>query len=169
MHSSEAVTTLDSRFSDPGAVATSWSDTRRVLETAELFWITTVRADGRPHLTPLVAVWLDDTLHFCTGPTEQKARNLRSNPHVILSTGCNRWDAGLDVVVEGEAVQVTDETALRKLAQAWTTRWDGSWRFEVRDGAFFHEAGGRADVFAVSPTKVLSFGRGPASQTRHRL
>ena len=52
----EPVTTLDARFSDPDAIATSWDETRRVLETAELFWITTVRADGRPHVTPLVAV-----------------------------------------------------------------------------------------------------------------
>ena len=35
-------------------------------------WLTTVRADGRPHVTPLVAVWLDDAIHFSTGPEEQK-------------------------------------------------------------------------------------------------
>jgi hypothetical protein len=40
-------------------------------------------------------------------PPEQKAGNLRSNPTVILTTGCNQWDRGLDVVVEGDAVQVT--------------------------------------------------------------
>jgi len=75
----EPVTTLDRRFSDPEAVATGWDETRRVLETAELFWISTVRVDGRPHVTPLVAVWLDDALHFSTGATEQKAANLRGN------------------------------------------------------------------------------------------
>jgi len=63
-------TKLDTRFSDPDAVATSWNDTRRALEKAELFWITTVRRDGRPHTTPLVAVWLDDAIYFCTGPRE---------------------------------------------------------------------------------------------------
>ena len=70
-------TELDAIFSDPGTTATSWEDTRRTLEAAELFWIATVRADGRPHMTPLVAVWLDDALHFCTGEVEQKAVNLR--------------------------------------------------------------------------------------------
>jgi nitroimidazol reductase NimA-like FMN-containing flavoprotein (pyridoxamine 5'-phosphate oxidase superfamily) len=100
-------TKLDRRFSDPDAVATEWEETRRVHESAELFWISTVRADGRPHVTPLVAVWLDDAVHFTTGAAEQKAGNLRRNPTVILTTGCNQWDRGLDVVVEGEAVQVT--------------------------------------------------------------
>jgi len=44
----------------------------RWLEDAELFWITTVRVDGRPHVTPLVAVWLDDAIHFATGAGEQQ-------------------------------------------------------------------------------------------------
>ena len=96
-------TTIDTRFSDPEATATPWSETQRVLETAELFWITTVRVDGRPHVTPLVAVWLDDSMHFSTGETEQKAMNLRDNRHVVLTTGCNTWTEGLDVVIEGDA------------------------------------------------------------------
>jgi general stress protein 26 len=161
-------TTLDTRFSDSDATPTSWDDAERVLETAELFWITTVRADGRPHVTPLVAVWLDGAIHFCTGDTEQKALNLRGDPHVILTTGCNSWDAGLDVVVEGDAVQVTDDAMLQRLADAWRTKWDGRWQFDARDGAFHHEAG-EALVFAVAPTKVLAFGKGTFSHTRHRF
>jgi nitroimidazol reductase NimA-like FMN-containing flavoprotein (pyridoxamine 5'-phosphate oxidase superfamily) len=164
----EPVTTLDPRFSDPEAVATDWEETRRALETAQLFWVSTVRADGRPHVTPLVAVWLDGALHFCTGPDEQKAVNLRGNRHVVLTTGCNEWERGLDVVLEGEAVQVTDDRTLERLAETWATKWDGSWRYEVRDGAFAHD-GGTALVFAVEPTKVYAFGKGTFSQTRHRF
>lgn len=166
---SAPTTVLDPRFSDPDATATSWADAQRVLETAELFWLTTVRADGRPHVTPLVAVWQGDALHFCTGGEEQKAINLRANPHVVLTTGCNTWDRGLDVVVEGDAVQVTDQRTLRKLAEAWRSKWDGRWQFEARDGAFHHEDGGAALVFAVRPTKVLAFGKGTFSHTRHRF
>ena len=161
-------TALDSRFSDPGTEPTSWDDAVRALESAELFWITTVRADGRPHVTPLVAVWLDGAIHFCTGAAEQKAVNLRTNPHVILTTGCNSWDHGLDVVVEGDAVQVTDDETLKRLADAWRTKWDGRWQFEWREGTFHHEAG-EALVYAVAPTKVLAFGKGTFSHTRHRF
>jgi nitroimidazol reductase NimA-like FMN-containing flavoprotein (pyridoxamine 5'-phosphate oxidase superfamily) len=164
----EPVTTIDARFSAPDATATEWTATRRALESAELFWITTVRADGRPHVTPLPAVWLDDAIHFATGPGEQKAINLQTNPHVILTTGCNTWDRGLDVVVEGDAVRVTDDAALERLAKSWTTKWDGRWRYEVRDGSFHHDVG-RALVFAVRPAKVLSFGKGTFSHTRHRF
>ena len=136
-------TKLDTRFSDRDAVATEWDETQRVLETTELFWMSTVRADGRPHVTPLVAVWLDDAIHFAPGPSEQKAVNLRTNPRVILTTGCNQWDKGFDVVVEGEAVQVTDEVRLKRLAAAWATKWDGRWPYEVRDGGFRARSGRR--------------------------
>jgi len=161
----EPTTTLDTRFSDPGAVATEWQETRRILETAELFWISTVRPDARPHVTPLVAVWLDEAIHFCTGATEQKAVNLSRNPHVILTTGCNHWDTGIDVVVEGDAVQLTDNDTLERLAKAWTRKWEGQWQYEVREGAFHHKDGGAAVVFSVRPTKILAFGKGAFSQT----
>lgn len=175
---STPTTTLDTRFSEPGASPTSWDDTVRAVEAAELFWITTVRADGRPHVSPLVAVWLDDAIHFSTGADEQKAHNLRANPHVILTTGCNQWDRGLDVVIEGEAVQTTDDATLQRLADAWRTKWDGQWQYEVHGGSFHargQAAGGAAGeghealVFSVEPTKVLAFGKGTFTQTRHRF
>jgi general stress protein 26 len=164
----EPVTELDIRFSEPEAVATTWEQARRVLEEAQLFWITTVRADGRPHVTPLVAVWLGDALYFSTGAAEQKAVNLRGNPHVVLTTGSNGWDSGLDVMVEGDAVRVTDQDLLERLARSWRGKWDGQWQFEARDGAF-HHGQGEALVFAVKPAKVLAFGKGTFTHTRHRF
>jgi nitroimidazol reductase NimA-like FMN-containing flavoprotein (pyridoxamine 5'-phosphate oxidase superfamily) len=163
-------TELDMRFSNRDAVATDWEETRRALEDAELFWISTVRADGRPHVTPLVAVWLDDTIYFATGAGEQKAVNLRTNQNVILMTGCIEWERGLDVVVEGKAVQVSDESVLERLAEKWATKWDGRWRYEVHDRAFRHEGGGGAVlVYSVKPAKVLAFAKGTFGQTRHRF
>ena len=166
----QPVTELDARFSDQNAVATEWEETRRALEDAELFWVTTVRVDGRPHVTPLVAVWLDDAIHFATGAGEQKAVNLRTNQNVILTTGCNEWQEGLDVVVEGEAVRVTDDSVLERLRERWTTKWDGRWLYEVRDGGFRHEGGDDPVlVFSVKPVKVFCFTKGTFGQTRHRF
>lgn len=164
----EPSTSLDPRFSDPDAAPTGWDATRSALERAELSWITTVRADGRPHVTPLVAVWSDGALHFTTGAGEQKARNLRANPHVVLTTGCAGWEDGLDVMVEGDAVQVVDDGVLAHLADAWTRKWDGRWQFTARDGAFHHE-GHESLVFSVAPRTVLTFAKGTFGQTRHRF
>src|SRR5690606_28569086 len=162
----EPVTEIDERFSEEGAEPTPWARTRDVLESAQISWVTTVRADGRPHVTPLVAVWLDGAVHFTTGPGEQKAANVAANPEVVVTTGCNEWDRGLDVMVEGRARRVTDRGTLERLTAAWAAKWDGSWRYEVTDDGFRHAAG-TALVFAVEPTKVLAFGKRPFTHTRY--
>jgi nitroimidazol reductase NimA-like FMN-containing flavoprotein (pyridoxamine 5'-phosphate oxidase superfamily) len=159
---------LDDRFSDPEVAATPWEDVVRVVDGAELFWISTVRADGRPHVTPLPAVWQDGVLHFCTGATEQKAVNLARNAHCTLTTGNNAWNTGLDVVIEGKAVRVIDDTRLRRLADAWESKYNGDWHFDVANGAF-QGGGGEALVFELIPSKILAFAKGPFAQTRYRF
>jgi hypothetical protein len=156
----------DLRFGDPDAPPTPWADVLRVLETAELFWISTVRGDGRPHVTPLPAIWYEDRLHFCTGPAEQKAVNVARNSQVALTTGRNLWKKGLDIVVEGTAVRVTEDNRLRALADLWRSKFNGEWDFTVKDG-MFHEVG--AIVFEVTPLKVLAFAKGLFAQTRFRF
>jgi nitroimidazol reductase NimA-like FMN-containing flavoprotein (pyridoxamine 5'-phosphate oxidase superfamily) len=168
MASAVPIPDLHAGFSAPGAQATPWEDVVAVLQSAELFWISTVRANGRPHVTPLPAVWRDTALYFCTGPDEQKAVNLRANDECALTTGDNRWKAGLDVVVEGRAERVSDDSTLRALDAMWETKYDGDWKYDVRDGAFHHEPG-TAYVFEVRPHKVLSFAKGNFAQTRFRF
>ena len=163
---------LDPRFSDPAVQATGWAETLELIKQAELFWVTTVRADGRPHTTPLVAVWVDGSLHFCTGVGEQKEVNLRAKRQVILMTGRNDWDQGLDVVVEGEAERVTQRDRLERAAAAWTAKWDGRWDYAVTD-AGFEDPGdpnhNQVLVFSVRPERVLVFGKGEFSHTTHRF
>ena len=169
MTTREIAAELDARYSSDGARPTEWADVVRHLEQADIFWVTTVRPDGRPHITPLLAVWLDDALCFCTGPTEQKAKNLAHNPQCSLTTGCNQLDSGLDIVVEGVAANLRDDTRLRLLATAYESKYGHDWHFDVRNGAFHHE-GGEAFVYEVAPVTVYAFGKGePFSHTRWRF
>jgi general stress protein 26 len=169
MSETEPIVELDTRFGDAEATARPWAEVVEVLTSSEMFWLSTVRRDGRPHVTPLPAIWLDGALHFCTGPGEQKAKNLEANPRCILTTGTNQFRSGLDVVFEGVADRVTDGARLRRLAALWKSKLD--WEFEVADQAF--QDPGRditALVFGVAPVKVLAFGKGaPYSQTRYRF
>ncbi|MEV7405023.1 pyridoxamine 5'-phosphate oxidase family protein [Streptomyces sp. NPDC091267] len=170
MSADEPTAELDPRYSSPGAEAGPWADAEKLLSDAELYWLSTVRPDGRPHVTPLIGVWWQGALYFSTGPQERKARNLTANPEVVLTTGTNSWSAGLDVVVEGRAVQVSDEDVLARLAEAWETKYGPVWHFDVADGAFLGSLDNRADVFAVSPRTVFGFGKGdPFTQTRWRF
>jgi general stress protein 26 len=168
MTMTEPAVELDARFSSPNASATPWVEVRRVIQEAELFWITTVRSDGRPHVTPLIAVWVDGAVYFSTGAGEQKAVNLARNPKCTLTTGSNAWNSGLDVVIEGTATRITDDTLLRTLARAWESKYGGDWRYEVANGAFQQE-GGEALVFEVAPHTVLAFAKGEFAQTRFRF
>jgi hypothetical protein len=160
---------IDRRFSGPEAAPTPWSDAARVLEEAELYWLSTVRSDGRPHVTPLIGVAHEGVMHFCTGPDEQKARNLEHNARVALTTGNNAWARGLDVVVEGTALRVLERDALQRLADAYETKYGSVWHFDVGDGVFVTEQGGGAAVFRIEPAKVLAFAKEPHAQTTYRF
>lgn len=165
------VTELHAGFSSEGATPTGWAEGRRHIDEAEVFWISTVRPDGRPHVTPLLAVWHDDAMCFCTGREERKARNLRQNPYCILTTGQNGLD-GLDVVVEGQAVEVGDGAELGLIANAYESKYGV--RFTAPEGTWFGLSDairrGEALVYRVVPTTILGFGKGEQfSQTRWRF
>ncbi|WP_049575698.1 pyridoxamine 5'-phosphate oxidase family protein [Streptomyces sp. SBT349] len=165
----EPTTDLDARYSQPEATATSWAEAIEVLEGAGIFWVTTVRPDGRPHVTPLLAVWLEGALWFTTGPEERKARNLAANPRTVLTTGTNALRDGLDVVVEGTARRESDDALLTRLAGAYVTKYGPDWTFTARDGALHHAGGPAALAFRVEPETAFGFRKDTYGQTRWRF
>ena len=169
MAQQEPATEVNPHFSDANATATPWATAHEQLEKAETFWLTTVRPDGRPHVTTVIAVWLDDTLYFCTGADERKAHNLEHNPHCVMTTGCNTLNTGLDVIVEGAAMPISDMIMLRQVAAAYITKYGEGWRFTVRDDGAFIGAGGVARVFGITPAVAFGFSNGTFSQTRWRF
>jgi general stress protein 26 len=159
---------LQPQFSSEDATPTAWAEARLRLEKAEVYWLATVRPDGRPHVTPVVSVWLDGALYFCTGPSERKAKNLARSSHCVITTGCNVLE-GLDLVVEGEAIKVSDEARLQRVADKYASKYNPPFHFTVRDGAFYGE-GGMALVYEVTPATAFGFGKGESfSQTRWRF
>lgn len=162
---------LDQRFSSSDATASSWSQATAQLEQAQIFWLSTVRPDGRPHVTPLIAVWLAGALYFCTGADERKAKNIAANGHCVLTTGRNTMhEEGLDLVIEGDAVRVSDDAVLQRVADAYEAKYGSEWHFDVRDGTFNGQEGNVGLVFVVAPTTAFGFGKGATfSQTRWRF
>jgi general stress protein 26 len=168
MTEEEPVPYFDGGFSSPGADATSWSDARTALDEAETFWLSTVRSDRRPHVTPLLGVWMSGSLYFCTGPEERKVKNLELNAHCILTTGHNTL-TGLDLVVEGNATVATDESERRSVADCFESKYgfhfaepDGTWA-----GLGDAIRSGDALLYRVAPSRAFGFRKGgPYSQTR---
>ncbi|MBL1082676.1 pyridoxamine 5'-phosphate oxidase family protein [Streptomyces actinomycinicus] len=178
MSAQQPRTELDARYSSalnprPGAegvTATEWAQARRELAAAEIFWLSTVRSDGRLHITPVIAAWHDGVLYFATGPAEQKAKNLAHDAHCALTTGRNSLTEGLDLVVEGTAQRVTDPAALEQVVAAYEEKYGD--HITSPEGTF-HGIGdamrkGDAVVFAVAPATAYGFGRhsGVFSHTR---
>jgi hypothetical protein len=166
MPSTQPTASMDVRFGDPEATAIQWSRAVELLESAEIYWITTVRSDGRPHVTPLIGIWSGNAFHFATGPGEQKARNLLHSDRCVITTGSNLLHSGTDIVIEGCATRLMDEADLEALATAYMDKY--GWNFVVRDGAFQHSGfGNRAFVYRITPDKIFGFNRdGQYSQTR---
>jgi nitroimidazol reductase NimA-like FMN-containing flavoprotein (pyridoxamine 5'-phosphate oxidase superfamily) len=156
-------------YGSQDATATPWSRGIDVLRDAELYWITTVRPDGRPHVTPLLGVWWQEAMYFTTGAEERKARNLAASPHCVLTTGVNTLADGMDVVVEGDAVHVTDPAERDGVAKAYVAKYgrhleppDGTWA--GMDNAIRE---GEVMLFRVRLVKAFGFGKGTTySETR---
>jgi hypothetical protein len=85
-------------------------------------WLCTVNEDGSPHVTAVGALWVDGAFWFQTGAT-RKGRNVARDPRCSLAVSVR--DA--DIVVEGDAVPVTDAGAVARIAQAWA---DQGWPAE---------------------------------------
>lgn len=160
---------IDLRFGEPTATSPSWTTVENQLTEAELYWLTTVRADGRPHVTPLVGVWHASAFAFCTGVGEQKQVNLAGSPLVAVTTGSPTWTAGTDLVVEGRAERVVGRTSLEPLARAWREKYGVDWAWQADEETFVGGDGSRPWVYAVRPDKVLAFGKDPHSQTAYRF
>ena len=110
---------------------TSWDDARGRLadpEPGRHNWLATVRPDGRPHLMPVIAFWMDGAFHFIAGEGTQKGRNLAEDGRCVIGTE-SRGLPSLDIVVEGRAEPLSDEDDVRRIAERFNA---GGWPLEAR-------------------------------------
>lgn len=90
-------------------------------------WLTTIDADGAPHVTAMGAMWVEDAFWFQTGRSTRKGRNLARDPRCAVSISLQ----GYDLTVEGRAERVTDPQTVARLvaayaASGWPARVDDS-------------------------------------------
>lgn len=158
------------RFSSPGASPTPWEATQGALRRIQKFQLCTVRRDGRPHVTPLLAIWAQGAMWFVTGENEQKAKNLDANPHCALTSGTDGL-TGMDYVIEGTADLETDQATRQAIASAFEQAY--GWHFTRADGTWYQLGdairAGTVRLYRVRPDKGFAFATGSeASQTRYR-
>jgi hypothetical protein len=134
-------------------------------------WLSTVNGDGSPHVTAVGAVWVDGTFWFQTGIGTRKARNVSRDPRCSVAASIR--DA--DVVVEGDAVRVTDPDAVARLAKAWA---DQGWPAEPDESGSGITAPFNApsqgpppwNVYRIEPrSATVSLSAEPGGLTRFRF
>lgn len=98
----------------------TWGHAERKLKREKVYWLSTVRADGRPHAVPLWGVWHANAFFFESAPNSVKARNLETNPRAVVHI----QDGYDTVIVEGRAVRETDPQVLKRLEGLYATKYD---------------------------------------------
>ncbi|CAN5700528.1 pyridoxamine 5'-phosphate oxidase family protein [soil metagenome] len=115
-----------------GSQVLNWSDVRDALAIRQgsemIYFLGTVRSDGRPHAAGVGPYYHDGDFYLVTGLHTQKAKNFTANPAATLSTRI----LGYDLTLEGMIDRVIDPETLETLAAIYR---EGGWPAEVEGDA----------------------------------
>lgn len=67
-----------------------------------VIWLNSVQPDGRPHAVVVWFLWYNESILIFSRPKNQKVRNLRENPHVLLALD-NTREGSDPITIEGTA------------------------------------------------------------------
>ncbi len=152
--------TAEQMLDAPEATPIPWAEALTRLEHPEgecTHWLATVRPDGRPHVVPVGAVWIDNAFYFTTGQDTRKEANLTHNAHCTLAFA----NGGIDLVVEGTAARLTDAAMLQRLAAFYSALgWPATVNGDAFAAPFSAPSTGPAPyhVYKVTPTVAFGFG-----------
>jgi hypothetical protein len=136
----------------------AWSDADDLLTESRVYWIASVRPDGRPHVVPSDGIWLDDALYFGGSPDTVHMRNVRATGRAVAHVGDGLAAA---VIVEGN---VTDETptpdVAGRLAVANNTKY-ADYGMTIKPEDYVSTG-----VTALRARRVLAWTRYPENATR---
>ena len=140
-----------------GSAPLPWSRALKQLEagTAASYWLATTKPDRRPHVAAVGALWVDGKVYFTSGTRTRKGRNLAANPECAFSVSLK----GLDLVVEGSAVRITDRPTLLRLAQRYAAQgWPASVSGEALTAKYSAPSAGPPpwNLYVVRP--ITAFG-----------
>jgi hypothetical protein len=141
-----------------------WDAVEARLRDSQVYWVATTRPDGRPHVVPRWAVWLDGRLFYDGSPTTVHAVNLRSNRHCVV----HLEDGTRAAILEGTSgASDPPGLALGGRIAAEMARKYGDQGYSPEPDAWEGEHAGGLCVFA--PVKGLAWHDFPKDVTRYRF
>jgi hypothetical protein len=142
------------------AAPIDWEEASRLFAAERSYWVATTSDDGRPHVRPVLAVWVDGRVYSTTTATARKSRNLASRPSAALTARAPT----MDIVVEGPVTWIDDPSRLGRIGAAYQDKY--GWPVTVVDDAFDapYAAPTAGDppyrVYEVTPVVAYAFGTG---------
>lgn len=117
-------------------------------------WLSSVQADGRPHLVPVWFHWDGERIVAFSKPRARKVENLRDQPSVMLAVGTPGPE--FDV----ELIEATAELPNVPAAELMPAGFGAKYRHLLRRAGF--SAQRFADVYSqaivLRPTRFLGYG-----------
>ena len=134
----------------------AWSDVVARLDAARHYWITTLHADGRPHVVPVDGMWIDGDWYYGGAPQTVHMRNAARDRRISMHIGDGTWG----VIVDGSVERARPDAALaERMADAMDAKYD----YGRPDPSLFNEA------WRLAPTRVLAWTSYPDDVTRFRF
>lgn len=109
---------------------------------ADCSWLTSVRADGRPHSAPIWHVWVDAKAYVVTKQTAVKVANIGHNADVVLT----HPDPHRAIIIDGRAQIVTD------MADRLRPLFQGKYDWDIANDDDYDT------IIAITPHKLLAWG-----------
>ena len=134
-----------------------WAPIAERFAASHNYWVSTASKSGKPHAMPVWGVWLDDRFAFSTSPASRKARNLRTNPRIVV----HLEDGNAVISIEGRARELRAAAELSAFLAAYNPKY--RWNFtadQVAEGVFemtpevaFAWLGGEGEAFGGTATR----------------
>ncbi len=142
------------RSAQPSDQASCRPSAEAALRNDPVVWLSSVQADGRPHLVPVWFHWDGDTIVAFSKPHAKKVDNLRNSPSVMLAVGTPGPEFEVELI---EATAELPDTPASSLMPSG---------FGAKYRELLHRAGLSAQRFAevysqpivLKPTRFLGYG-----------
>jgi len=144
-----------------GVAPIDWDEAGRLFAAERSYWVATTGDDGRPHLRPVLAVWVGDRIYSTTNPAARKGRDLASRPSAALAARA----PAVDIVIEGPIAWIEDRQRLQRIGEAYQDKY--GWPVTVTDDDAFTAPYGAPTaghppyrVYELTPAVAYAFGTG---------
>jgi Pyridoxamine 5'-phosphate oxidase len=135
-----------------------WDEAARLFAAERSYWVATTSNGGRPHVRPVLAVWIDERMYSTTSPAARTGQNLTSRPSAAVTA---RTPA-MDIVIEGSITWIDDPRRLHRIAAVYRDKY--GWPVTVVGDAFHAPYAAPTaghppyQVYELTPVVAYAFG-----------